>query len=64
MEFNHSIIDAARKTVEEQGIPAEPLGLSDYLGVLVARSDCAKILAMSFFTSAGERFVAGPLLKR
>jgi hypothetical protein len=63
MEFNHSIIDAARKTVEEQGIPAEPLGISNYPGMFVAKSDCAKIQAMSFFTSAGERFVVGPLLK-
>lgn len=48
MEFNRSIIDAARKTIEAQGVPAKPLGISDCPGMVVAKSDCAKFHAMIF----------------
>ena len=63
MEFNSNITNAAERTVKLHGPSTEPLEISDYPGMFVAKSGCDKISAMNFFTAGGDRFVIGPLLK-
>jgi hypothetical protein len=61
MEFNQSIIDAARKTIEERDDLAEPIEIKGFRKMFVAKSENSRIQPLSFFSHADERFMIGPL---
>ncbi len=59
MQVNPSILESARRVVQENSPLQEPLEIPSYPGMVVGPSDSKGISAISFFSENNQRYGVG-----